>query len=172
MAFTNVQVTLSELPTFEDIDYLDLERSYAWLVCLVALTVEVVIVAIAIVLSMVIPPPPPMQGLGTSIGLAVLIVMAWIPIYRFKAARVTRYAIRDHDLLLRSGLFWQSEVIQPIKRIQHVELLRGPLERRLGLANVRLYSAGSGKATFTIPGLRLLTAARMRRYILQTDRRR
>ena len=62
-------------------------------------------------------------------------------------------------------------MIQPIRRIQHVELTREPVEKRLGLANLRLYSAGSGKATFAIPGLRLLTAARTRRYVLQAGRR-
>lgn len=171
MVFTNLQVALSELPTIEGIEFEDLDRSYAWLVCFAALLVETPIaVAVTMLWWFQDIPQQAREQLTYVLGI-VLTFMALFPLYRFKATRVIQYAVREHDLILKSGLFWQSEVIQPIRRIQHVELTRGPVEKRMGLANVRLFSAGSGKATFTIPGLRLMTAARTRRYVLQAERR-
>ena len=171
MAFPNLQVALTELPSFEDVEFDDLDPSYAWLVCLVVVLVELVLSVIAIIVWWELEVPQEIRERAWLVAVPMLGCFVLFPYYRFKASRAIRYAIRDHDVILQSGLIWLSEVIQPIRRIQHVELTRGPVEKRLGLANLRLYSAGSGKATFTLPGLRLLTAARARRYVLQAGRR-
>ena len=167
MTFTNIEVALADLPTFEDVAYQNLDPSYARMVCAVTVTVEsFLLLAVLIILTLVDIPADGLLPISMA-GAAILIIFILFPVYQFKAARAVGFAIRDHDLILRWGLFWQREVVQPIRRIQHVELTRGPLEKRLGLANIKLFSAGTGKATFTIPGLRLMTAARIRRYVLQ-----
>ena len=170
MPFTNLEVTLSDLPTFENIEFNNLDPSYARLVCLVVVLVEFLIAAIGITIWWLAEVPEPLKEQASSILGPVLLFMAIFPLYVFKAKRAIKYSIRDHDLVLKSGLFWQKEVIQPIRRIQHVELTRGPLEKRISLANISLFSAGTSGATFTIPGLRLITAARIRRYVLQMER--
>ncbi|MCZ6616492.1 MAG: PH domain-containing protein [Gammaproteobacteria bacterium] len=171
VAFTNLQVALCDLPTIENIEFQSLEPSYARLVCIIVLLVESLITGIATVLWWLLEIPQQLQEHAPAIYGLALFIMTLLPLYRFKAARAIEYSIRDHDLVLKSGLFWQHEVIQPIRRIQHVELTRGPLEKRTGLANIRLFSAGTSGATFTIPGLRLITAARIRRFVLQAERR-
>ncbi len=170
MPFTNLEVTLSDLPTFENIEFNNLDPSYARLVCLVVVLVECLIAAMGITIWWLAEVPEPLKEQASSILGPVLLFMAIFPLYVFKAKRAIKYSIRDHDLVLKSGLFWQKEVIQPIRRIQHVELTRGPLEKRIGLANISLFSAGTSGATFTIPGLRLITAARIRRYVLKMER--
>jgi membrane protein YdbS with pleckstrin-like domain len=76
------------------------------------------------------------------------------------------YALREHDLHFCCGLFFYKHLCQPILRIQHVEIKRGLAERRLGLASLIVYSAGSTLDTFQIPGLELEQAVKMRGYIL------
>ena len=56
---------------------------------------------------------------------------------------------------------------QPITRIQHIELKRGPIERKVGLARLQVFSAGGEMHTFEIPGLPLETAQQLRQFILQ-----
>ena len=170
MSFSNLQVTLSDLPTFESIEFNNLDPSYARLVCLDVALVECLIAAIGITIWWFAEIPEQLKEQASSTWGPVLLFMAIFPLYVFKAKRAIKYSIRDHDLVLKSGLFWQKEVIQPIRRIQHVELTRGPLEKRIGLANISLFSAGTSGATFTIPGLRLITAARIRLYVLQMER--
>jgi len=41
----------------------------------------------------------------------------------------------------------------PYVRVQHIDTNRGPLERFLGLASLRVYTAGSQGADMRIPGL-------------------
>jgi membrane protein YdbS with pleckstrin-like domain len=138
-------------------------------VCSVTLTAEIALTTAGVLLWLLLDIPAEARERMVFAGGSGLGIFLLLPIYRFKATRAIGYAVREHDLILKSGLFWQKEVIQPIRRIQHVELTRGPLEKRLGFANVRLFSAGSARATFTIPGLRLITAARIRRHVLSAE---
>ena len=170
MAFTNVQVAPEQLPTFENVTFHDLHPSYARMLCGLTVCVELVLLLVALGVTLQLQILSELWSQYALVMMTVLVIFILWPIYRFKATRAIGYVVRDHDLILRSGLFWQREVVQPIRRIQHVELTRGPLEKRLGLANIRLFSAGTGKATFTIPGLSLVTAVRIRRYVLQATR--
>jgi membrane protein YdbS with pleckstrin-like domain len=77
-----------------------------------------------------------------------------------------RYALRELDLNYSSGLFFQKTVSQPINRIQHIELKRGPVERYVGMATLQVFSAGGAAHTFEIPGLPLESAQKLRHFIL------
>ena len=174
MTFSNVPVAIDDLPDFAEIQYLELEPGYARLVLAVTLVVEAFIfVAAMTVWFLAVGLEAGAAGVtnGMVIAVALFAVMVLIAAYTFKSARVIGYAVREHDLMRRSGIFFHKEVVQPLRRVQHVEVNRGPLEKRLGLASISLFSAGSGKATFTIPGLKLITAVRLRRYVLQSERR-
>ncbi len=90
-------------------------------------------------------------------------MLAW---YAYKSASVIRFAVREHDVILHKGVFFKRETIQPVRRIQHVEQMQGPVARRFGLAKIRLFSAGTAHFAFEIPGLDAPTAARLRQSIL------
>jgi membrane protein YdbS with pleckstrin-like domain len=77
------------------------------------------------------------------------------------------YTLRELDLHYASGLFFKKVVSQPITRIQHIELKRGPIERKVGLATLQVFSAGGDMHTFQIPGLPIDTAQQLRQFILQ-----
>jgi membrane protein YdbS with pleckstrin-like domain len=77
------------------------------------------------------------------------------------------YALREHDVGFRWGLLFRHTVIQPLSRIQHIELKRGPIERSAGLATLQVFSAGGGAHTFEIPGLPVEQAQGLRQFILQ-----
>ena len=78
-----------------------------------------------------------------------------------------RYALRELDLNYSCGLFFYKTFSQPITRIQHIELKRGPVERYFGLATLQVFSAGGATHTFEIPGLPLESAHKLRQFILQ-----
>ena len=68
MAFTNLQVALTELPSFEDVEFDDLDPSYAWLVCLVVVLVELVLSVIAIIVWWELEVPGKCSGVRRSAG--------------------------------------------------------------------------------------------------------
>ena len=53
-----------------------------------------------------------------------------------------RYAINEEEINIRSGVFVKKTSIVPIERVQKIEMSRGPVERRYGLASVSVVTAG------------------------------
>lgn len=76
------------------------------------------------------------------------------------------YALREQDISYQCGLLFRKTVSQPILRVQHVELKRGPIERKVGLASLQVFSAGGAMHTFEIPGLEYQNAENIRQFIL------
>lgn len=63
------------------------------------------------------------------------------------------YQLREHDLVMGYGWFWQHKRFVARDRIQHVDVNSGPLDRRFGLVQVVVYAAGAHSTIGTIPGL-------------------
>jgi putative membrane protein len=57
--------------------------------------------------------------------------------------RNDRHLVGEHALFMTSGLLKRTLWIVPFEKLQTVSLSRGPLQRRLGLATVRLDTAGA-----------------------------
>lgn len=69
------------------------------------------------------------------------------------AWRHYRYAVREHDLLVQSGVLFRRWSAIPLSRIQHVDTRQGPVERALGLSRLLVYTAAGMSADGSIPGL-------------------
>ena len=78
---------------------------------------------------------------------AIAVVMSVLQYRRFG------YALSGRDLVVQSGVFWQVRRCVPRARVQHVDVQSGPVDRALGLAELRVYVAGSSGAVATITGL-------------------
>lgn len=83
----------------------------------------------------------------------------------FISYRYWGYAVRETDVLIRSGVIFKRISAVPFSRIQHVDSNSGPLERSLGLANLIIYTAGSEFGSLVIPGLAIETAEGLRDYL-------
>ncbi|HLT92130.1 MAG TPA: PH domain-containing protein [Woeseiaceae bacterium] len=77
------------------------------------------------------------------------------------------WAVRERDVLYRSGLLWRTVSAVPFNRIQHVETESTPLDRRFGLASLKLYTAGGTAGDLRIHGLTADVAERMRVFVLE-----
>jgi len=100
------------------------------------------------------------------LGLAAVFV--WFSFWR--PPRVFRswgWRIDEKVLEIRSGLLFQRTRLLPLSRLQHVDLERGPLERRFGLASLILHTAGTHAASISIPGLDAAEAARLRDHLVE-----
>ncbi|TVS09872.1 MAG: hypothetical protein EA419_12095, partial [Wenzhouxiangella sp.] len=98
------------------------------------------------------------------------VAMAWFGLIAFLDARRRGWALREHDLIYRSGLIWQRTAILPFCRIQHVETASGPLERLFGLMRVRCFTAGGMAADLSVEGLDQVSARRVRQHLLEQIR--
>jgi uncharacterized protein len=72
------------------------------------------------------------------------------------------WALDESVLWIRRGVWWQVTQLLPLSRLQHIDLKRGPWERKLGLATLTLHTAGTHAATLTLSGLSVEDAERLR----------
>lgn len=117
---------------------------------------------------------PPVRLLAPGLRLAVVGVTAVMLLghalgYALLAYRCYRYAVREHDVLIDHGIVWQTRRSVPRFRVQHIDLTVGPTERWLGVASLKLFTAGTGGADVEIPGLPHDAAVALRDRLLQED---
>lgn len=97
-------------------------------------------------------------------GIVAVVGLGWT-LYRWlRVARVFAvwgYAERDTDLYIREGIFVQQLTAVPYGRMQLVEVESGPIERRFGLATVRMVTAAAHTHA-RIPGLDAERATELR----------
>ncbi len=68
--------------------------------------------------------------------------------------RTLRYRFDDEGVSMRWGGLFQREIHLSYERIQDIHLISNALERRLGLARIKIQTAsGSAKAEMTIEGM-------------------
>lgn len=90
-------------------------------------------------------------GLAVAWVLLHLLRTIWMP-----ALLWARWAwtLRDGDLLVSHGVLVHVVTAIPLRRVQHVDVRQGPLERAWGLSSVAVYTASGMGADAVIPGLR------------------
>jgi membrane protein YdbS with pleckstrin-like domain len=94
------------------------------------------------------------------IAVAVVVyLITWVLLGRRFAS--WGYAERADDLLVRRGILIYRLSVVPYGRMQFVDVLAGPLERRLALAGVHLHTAAAATDAH-IPGLPVAEAERLR----------
>jgi len=74
----------------------------------------------------------------------------------------THWRLDGDGFNLRRGRLWRSETRVPASRVQHLDLKRGPLQRRYGLATLVIHTAGTRHSAVSIGGLDADDAERLR----------
>ena len=167
--FSNSNVSLNDLPTIQDLEQQSLSEIYAPIKRLINLCIILFLCVFGF--SFYIQPFFTMSSGGLNFLLSLIWAVAifglLITWFIYARDKVKSYALRDLDLHYTSGLFFRNVKSQPISRIQHIEIKRGPIERKYGLATLQVFSAGGETHTFEIPGLPLEKSQQLRQFILQ-----
>ncbi|MDJ1370933.1 PH domain-containing protein [Gulosibacter molinativorax] len=80
--------------------------------------------------------------------------------------RAIGYALREDDIVYRQGIWWSRMVAVPYGRLQLVDISRGPIERMLGLASLKMVTAAASTG-LAIPGLPLEEANGLRDHLIR-----
>lgn len=72
------------------------------------------------------------------------------------------YSGADEQLRVARGWLFRTDTIVPFKRIQHIDVGQGPVERFFGLASLTVHTAGTHNSIVTLPGLTRDDAEAMR----------
>jgi membrane protein YdbS with pleckstrin-like domain len=92
------------------------------------------------------------------LALAVLvIVLAPQRIYRR-----LRYRLSGQALQILRGWLFHTDTVVPLVRVQHLDVIRGPLDKMFGTASLVVHTAGTHNSIVALPGLSPERAAEMR----------
>lgn len=83
-----------------------------------------------------------------SFAIIFIIAIAFTP----RRVRTIGYQLREDDLLFRRGLMFQRFVAVPYGRMQLIDINRGPLDRAVGLSELKFVTAVAASGV-VIPGL-------------------
>lgn len=100
----------------------------------------------------------PFAVLG-SLGLLLLYPALLGPIRRYRA---WGYALDEAELRLNHGLWTHVETLVPLRRVQHLDVAQGPIERMFGVTRLVMHTAGTANSAVVLPGLSRATAEAIR----------
>lgn len=102
---------------------------------------------------------PPLLAAAAVAWLLLAVAGGWLGLRRY---RYTRWLLDEDGFGLRRGRMWYSETRIPASRVQHLDIRRGPLERRFDLSTLLVHTAGTRQHTVAVPGLDAGDAERLR----------
>lgn len=77
-------------------------------------------------------------------GAITLFIVVYF-VFNLISFRRRGYAVREHDVLYRAGIFYHYTLIIPFRHIQHVKINESVLSRIFSLATIELFTAGAGR---------------------------
>lgn len=166
----NPQLQAAGLPRYRDVEFESVAEKYRRYTLLTTLLFFLPPIVVVIAVFIFVGDIPLPVAFGVPAALVVLTIL--IAVYRWADAGHRGWALRDHDLIARSGIFWRQITILPVARIQHVESTHGPIERGHGLARLKLFTAGGMTADLVVIGLARDEADRLREHLVEEIRRR
>ncbi|GHA82648.1 PH domain-containing protein [Cognatilysobacter bugurensis] len=86
-------------------------------------------------------------GIGVALGAAFGL---WLGLRQFDRLQ---WQLDESGLAVRRGRLWQRETRVPATRVQHLDLKRGPLQRKRSLATLVVHTAGTRHGAVTVPHL-------------------
>lgn len=160
---TNPQIAIESLPQFEHVEFEPMAEA-APIESLISWGITFFLLGIVVGLGWFLLTPP-LTILYIAVGIYFGLIL-WVVYYIFASHKHRGIAIRERDVLYKHGLIWHTRTVIPFNRIQHIETVRGPIERLLGLATIKIFSAGGLSSDLSISGLEAERATRLKRIIL------
>ena len=73
-----------------------------------------------------------------------------------------RYRLTGRLLQVLRGWLFHTDTVVPLVRVQHLDVVRGPLDKMFGTATLVVHTAGTHNSIVTLPGLEAERASEMR----------
>lgn len=147
--FTNESISIAALPKYETVNYHAISPKQRWK----ALTVLFIffiplLIAFFIFKSFVLT-----NSVATLASILLLAIFLFKSIDIILKQKYYGYALREKDVLFRSGYLITSTVIIPINRVQHLSINQSAFDKLFGIAGLRVFTAGGSSSDIAIPGL-------------------
>ena len=92
----------------------------------------------------------------------------WWPQVRY---RHIRYRTDENGFTIRRGVLWRGVTSIPKARVQHTDVVQGPIQRRYGLGTLVIHTAGTQDSSVLLSGLPYDKALPIRDFLIAGDER-
>ena len=159
--FKNQTIDISTLPKFEETALNPLQKSY-FKVMVIQFAIFYLILLAGIVAMYFIDK----QHFFKDNFIYLFLVWTLLLILTFMYQKISfakkGFALREHDVIFKSGVISETTTIVTNNRVQHVALHQGMLSRIFGLASIELFTAGGSSSDLKINGLLLDDAKKIK----------
>lgn len=165
MTFSNPSLQLDDIPQYRSLELQQVHPAFKKIMLVERVILWLVLSAVATAIILTKFGTGKLWWiLGGGMFLALLLVTLLFTAN--KSFQNMGYALRKHDLVFRKGWLFEKLHIIPLKKIQHCQVKRGPLERTYGLASLKIFTAGGTGADITLSGLTQQGAERLKDWLV------
>ena len=168
--FENAEIGIDALPSVDAVEWQDMDPAYVTRLLAGAAIALLLVLAGIGALHVIFSIAFADENVDIRFGwLWAIPFLVAIPLIAWPLISVPKkgYAVRERDILYRSGVAWQTVTAIPFNRIQHVEKSSTPLDRRFKVATLQLFTAGGSGGDLRIHGLPARVAEKLRFFILE-----
>lgn len=162
--FTNEPIDLAQLPKYESVS-LDKPSSNYWKVIVINISIFLLLLGAGLTALLILAPE--IRG-NTFFLIGGYFLFAILLFIIFRASFKKRgFALRDKDIIYKSGIVAETTTIVPLNRIQHVALDEGIFSRIFKLGKLQIYTAGGQTGHLMIAGIEIDKAISMKELLLR-----
>ncbi|WP_339838153.1 PH domain-containing protein [uncultured Flavobacterium sp.] len=152
MEFKNNTIDIASLPKFEETALNTLQKDY-FKVMLIQFGIVFGLLLIGIIALYIVSNEELIQNKIIYFGIGWLVLLVLSFLYLKISFAKKGFALREHDVIFKSGVISETTTIVTNNRVQHVALHQGMLSRYFGLASIELFTAGGSASDLKINGL-------------------
>lgn len=140
------------------------ERTVGWIT---AVTVSLPLLLILVVAWFKGDYPSWVYGVGAFAWLVVTTLLVWLAmVWPARTYEATSYLVDNIGIEISRGVWWRVIEAVPRSRVQHIDVLQGPLRRRFGLASLQIFTAGTEHSSVKLENLEHQVALDLRDQLL------
>lgn len=162
---TNDQLAIEDLPSLEDIEWVELDRNLIVRDVIRNLIIGIGLLVIALIglFSFLAVGEVIFTFVGVVYFCAVFFVIILLIVWPRLEFPHRGYALRELDIAQKRGLVTRNLDTVPFSRVQHVAVSQGVLDRMFSIAILQIYTAGG---VSSIKGFHVENAHTLREHIL------
>ncbi len=164
--FTNQQIDVSALPQIQDVTWSPLNKKYLPISLIGTWIFGLILCGIFLGVNLTNTDLIEADWVVWGVSGGIILLFVLISIVSILGFKHKAYALREHDILYKSGLIFRKTIALPYNRVQHSEINQGPIERNFDLAQLEVFTAGGSNSDLVIPGLLNEDAQRIKTFIM------
>lgn len=148
--FSNLQVDVSSLPKYEEVELLRLSPKYLLKMHFSTSISLLFFMGGALVAYYFLQD---FRDYLLFLILFFFLIFGWSYFSNFQLMKRNGYALRQKDIIYRRGFLFEKTTVVPFNRIQHVSVEKSVIDKALKLATLKIFTAGGSGSDVSIPGL-------------------